>query len=526
MSLTLKEEKSASYGRHMKMLKRIEQAQSTKKESRFDNSTATISLEKRAQDIRVWKEFPKQNLAIQFYYSCRYRVGVFSFESAKFGTSGQRHFVVSSYHTFVHRYLNYILEEKINPHFYEVIVEGTACRLYFDIEFPKLLNPNINGVELLEIFIQFVCYCLHSIFGISCDRHNVMDLDSTSGRKFSRHLIFHLPNTAFQNSREVGKFVVFICDELRTLRSTDSMHFIKPVQTESANKLSSWKPNLMDCPNKESLLRLFVNNDKGYEVLICDEGVYTKNRNFRLYRSSKLGKDIDLRLAKENKFVSKHIEPGISEENNNTKVRVSKHINILFDSLICYILFEENLRILSFTHPGLQPESNKDIFLPHIPTHTQSVLLDYRESSPFPPLDKFIQHFITRDNSPGKIRRVTYLSESKLVIYDIIGYRYCENIQRHHKSNNIMLLANIEKMTYYQKCYDPECKRAQFRSNEMPIPLEFMQDFTNNTVEEYTEYIDIDTIADFDDNDDDELSDKEWMRISEELETSIYSMET
>ena len=508
MSLSLKEEQSASYGRHMRLLDRIEQAEKGKLPDSCNTSLPTNSLQKRAQDIKVWKEFPKQNLAIQFGYSCRYSVGVFSFESTKFGTSGQRHFVVSSYHTFVHRYLDYILEGEYIPHFYEVIVEGTACRLYFDIEFQKAVNPKVDGMEVLDIFIQFVCYCIWSKYDIHCDRHHILDLDSTSETKFSRHLIFHLPNAAFQNNNEVGKFVAYICDLLRT----DSFQFLQPVTTDTHSRLASWKPAVVECPQKLDLIKLFVLNDKGKQVLICDEGVYTKNRNFRLYRSSKLGKVIDLKVARENKFLSQQFELF----GTNKDHFISKSINILLDSLVSYILFEDNLRILSFSPQDLQSNSAVPSCLP---TKPSSVLFDSGESSPFPLLDEFIRLIITQGRSPGRIRRVTYLPEGKLIIFDITGYRYCENIGRHHKSNNIMLIANLEKMAYYQKCYDPECKRVNFKSNEHPIPLHIMPADTE-PIDECFQDIDMDTIEDFDDEG---ITDSEWVGIIEEMENSIYN---
>ena len=62
---------------------------------------------------------------------------------------------------------------------------------------------------------------------------------------------------------------------------------------------------------------LFVATERGGTTLICDEGntvhndlwslcsisgVYTRNRNFRLFLSSKLGKKHCLKLARENTF--------------------------------------------------------------------------------------------------------------------------------------------------------------------------------------------------------------------------------
>lgn len=54
------------------------------------------------------------------------------------------------------------------------------------------------------------------------------------------------------------------------------------------------------------LLGLFLADGKGGPVLLCDESVYSRNRNFRLYLSSKLGKGIPLCVARESKFKVDH----------------------------------------------------------------------------------------------------------------------------------------------------------------------------------------------------------------------------
>ena len=52
-----------------------------------------------------------------------------------------------------------------------------------------------------------------------------------------------------------------------------------------------------------SLLELFVKDTQERSVLLCDEAVYSKNRNFRIYLSSKLGcPNRCLHVATENTF--------------------------------------------------------------------------------------------------------------------------------------------------------------------------------------------------------------------------------
>ena len=38
----------------------------------------------------------------------------------------------------------------------------------------------------------------------------------------------------------------------------------------------------------------------------------------------------------------------------------------------------------------------------------------------------------------GTIRKWSYFQEGELILYDIGNYRYCANVRRHHRSNNIM----------------------------------------------------------------------------------------
>jgi len=49
-------------------------------------------------------------------------------------------------------------------------------------------------------------------------------------------------------------------------------------------------------------------------TMLSFEGVYTKNRNFRLYKSSKLGKNAAFSVAEDNKFVPKPSKHTTKEE--------------------------------------------------------------------------------------------------------------------------------------------------------------------------------------------------------------------
>lgn len=194
------------------------------------------------------------------------------------------------------------------------------------------------------------------------------------------------------------------------------------------------------------ILEMFVFDSKEKTKLFVDEGVYTKNRHFRLLGSTKLHKNCPLRVSANNKY-----KPAINDEPD---------LCMFLDSLITYFSVEIN-RILEFgsfeiNEKQRHVKKNGDIF-PYNP-----------ESCPaYSEVDKFVKSLI----SPlGQIRRKSFFSSSSRIIYDISGYRYCDNIKRHHKSNNIMFVIDLIELTYYQKCYDPDC--ADFKSNPKKLPEE------------------------------------------------------
>ena len=49
-------------------------------------------------------------------------------------------------------------------HFYEIIPEGHACKLYFDIEFNRDLNPSCEGDHLVDILIEVMISVVIHLF--------------------------------------------------------------------------------------------------------------------------------------------------------------------------------------------------------------------------------------------------------------------------------------------------------------------------------------------------------------------------
>ena len=66
-------------------------------------------------------------------------LGVFAMETSR---DGKRTFIATSYGEFWRRYKQTTGAQKV---YYEVIREGSPCHLYYDLEFPKALNPAADG---------------------------------------------------------------------------------------------------------------------------------------------------------------------------------------------------------------------------------------------------------------------------------------------------------------------------------------------------------------------------------------------
>jgi hypothetical protein len=74
--------------------------------------------------------------------------------------------------------------------YYEIVDENSLCRLYIDLEFSRLENPQINGDAMTRELITFLCFHLSKLTLMS-DK-DILVLDSTTQEKYSAHLIFNL----------------------------------------------------------------------------------------------------------------------------------------------------------------------------------------------------------------------------------------------------------------------------------------------------------------------------------------------
>lgn len=376
----------------------------------------------------VWATFPRQEEAIKYAKEHR-RVRVFSYQDH---LNGQRRFLASAYEEFWRRY------KDMNPkfrHHYEVIQEGLPCHLYFDLEFNKSENVGKNGDEMVDLLISVVFDVLLEKYSIMGDRDCIVELDSSTEEKFSRHLIFHLEKTAFKDNSHVGAFVFEICSRIYSAQDNDSR-----------------------------LEKLFILKDSscvGSSQLFVDTAVYTRNRCFRLPLSSKSGKTAV--LVPSGRFRCKTL----GEE------------DVFMASLICNIDIDcEKLLICKMDLDcvkTLQFDTEKQFGVSHAFTSCSSEDKTYlMGKSPFPAVDAFVESIASTGNIAGKIRSWYWFSEYGLIVYNMLRNRYCERIGREHKSNHVIYVVDLRRLAYYQKCHDPDCKG--YRSPLRTIPEDAVPD--------------------------------------------------
>lgn len=180
-------------------------------------------------------------------------------------------------------------------HYYELIREKTPCRLYFDLEFSKVSNPDITEEEtqlLLEEFMEELIDEFKNIYSIDLRKDAIVDLDSSTEKKFSSHWIVHLPRgELFADATAAGRFIRVFVGRLADEIATGQMERSMLAKYLFVNAPSSKRSD---------------NTSEEITAKSCfvDLGVYTRNRLFRIMGSCKFGKPASaaLHLASTNQF--------------------------------------------------------------------------------------------------------------------------------------------------------------------------------------------------------------------------------
>ncbi|KAK7812365.1 hypothetical protein U0070_023275 [Myodes glareolus] len=315
-------------------------------------------LSKPEEPPSIWKLFHRQNQAFNFVKSCKENVHVFALE-CKAG-DGQRIYLVTSYA----QLWFYYKSRKTLLHCYEVIPENAVCKLYFDLEFNKLANPGADGKRMVALLIE-------------------------------------LRDAAFKDNIHVGNFVRKILQPALHLITREDEDKIPEEMGHEASRFSdvlleqetseAWETPELPKRHSPDLSFLVVKNGIGEKCLFVDLGVYTRNRNFRLYQSSKIGKCVALEVSEDNRFIPEQSKD-ISEENQ-----------YFLSSLVSNVRFSDSLRIL--TCDTSQTKRKRAECFNSTGASAESIA--GFQCSPYPEVDQFVISLVNRHAIKGVQEELT-----------------------------------------------------------------------------------------------------------------------
>jgi DNA-directed primase/polymerase protein len=376
----------------------------------------------------MWRQFHTQQEAFDFADQEDPDGEYLRVFSQELESNGSRKFLVSSYVEFWRRYKD--IPEKFR-HFYEIIREGWPCHAYFDLEFSKEYNQDLDGDTVVRAFFSLLRNALKVRLGIVMDDKWIIEFDSSSDVKFSRHVVVRLPGAAFLDNSHVGHFAhEIVCDAM------------KQRETSKFSRM------------------MFVKNKHGQETTFIDTGVYSRNRAFRLFLSSKAGKNVPLIPTERMMDAWSHTFP-------DEKIFMHSLVSNI-DPMARLLTYSAEGEVFKFTEGTVQ----KSI---------RSVYDAQRGSSPYPKLDTFIVEvcrYSLGDEGARRnigIRSWVSMDNESIIVYNLSGYRYCNNIGREHKSNGVFIVVDLHEGIWYQKCYDPDCKG--YRSSTLPVNADIYRDY-------------------------------------------------
>jgi len=154
---------------------------------------------------------------------------------------------------------------QILPFAYEVVLEGVPLHLYLDLEASRETNPELDAeslvLDLLGELKSFMCGMYLGIGDHVLRNPRLVVFDSSTTRKFSKHIIFKLDGVLFANN--------YICG---ALMRNFHLHLIERFGPPNSNRFYVHPEQSATSRNK---------------VCILDFAVYTKNRDFRIIGSCK-----------------------------------------------------------------------------------------------------------------------------------------------------------------------------------------------------------------------------------------------
>jgi len=342
---------------------------------------------------------------------------------------------------------------------YEVISDGRPCWLYFDLEFSRVSNPNSDPEAVAREFYSALDRYFLQKLGSPHDPQSVVELDSTTPEKFSKHVLVKKLQSglslAFANNAHAG---VLVSDLISSLRD----------DLESSNgqshQLFFLDPKAKDGDNKP-------------RVPLIDGCVYSRNRCFRICFSSKFGKKTPLLMSRGEAFSS----PPALQLLSSLASFVPENTLLFADARIPLPL-EGARAALKVTAPS--GKDGRRISMQPVEGSKGSVMqIALQQDSPYVALFDFLcchwdrtraHHELGLHLDKTRVQSSVLVGDGRYLCVTLACNRFCFRKGASHKSNSIYLVVDLCRRVFYQKCHDvADCGR-NFRSDECYVPADLL----------------------------------------------------
>jgi DNA-directed primase/polymerase protein len=360
--------------------------------------------------------------------------------------------------------------------------------------------------EVLLRTLEMYLSSRHDLHGISLRDADVVvlrsvpigELKRTPPKKFSQHYVIRFRNHIFRDNRHVGalvkEYVDWLCDvSSRDSEVHESLFFHGDPQghpyTRRLLQNSIVDGTVISIPVFDNTSAPSPGNDTHVpprsgqatspllpKRCIVDTAVYTRNRMFRCWGSTKLGKSLVLAL-----------DPYCSGLQSSALATIAPTDEAFFQSLISMARPAQGVTFIDLFHAS-DDGTHRTVShhrSPCVSHHSRGSRSDlHLLPSPFPAIDELARgaasvlpptvpsHQRQASSQHENCQRVIQFS----IVYDIDGItpaaifypvlhtKFCSHIGREHKSNGVYFVANLSSRQLSLKCHDPDCR---FRATDV-----------------------------------------------------------
>jgi len=347
-------------------------------------------------------------------------------------SDGSRRYLVATVTAFWDHYRRLPKERRLH---YELIREGDPCHVYLDLEYGRegAEGDARDGPGMVETAVGYVRLAFEARFpDVPWAGGARVVLDSSTASKFSRHVVIQWGGVAFADNAHVGALV----DEALALARADR---------------EAGRPG----PGPLEPGCLF------WDTTGCfvDTSVYSRNRCFRLFLSSKAGKGVPLTRV-----------PCPGERGHEMGEQ-----EVFEASLACHVSADARLLKCGAGRPVAGARGR-------VVMSSSASTPSRRAAATAPPeglsgVEAFVRRIAdTRAcKPPGTtgVRAWTLFPDIAAVTFYLTGTRFCHRVDREHRSNGVYYTVDLASGAADQRCFDPDCRGYL---HYIPVPLDVLSE--------------------------------------------------